>query len=644
VGRRKLGLVIDQDRWLLDRARDLWEFHHSNCWQNQRQATAGTDQDQSGKLHVWLPKGDARSFFRKVPASFCNALALFCKGTRLSLPNFRGANRVEDSLEFCRITGFSHSKVFLESEQTILVLIFYQDLAAPQPLRICWDADRFKTSFCETIIMKQSTVRSAISFPRSAYFSRGILTGMLGIGLASYHCVGFSQEIIYASPSANVVTQVRHVGQGPIDLNNLPADVLNCEVCRQRLGLPPLQAGAAKVISPSTNAVPTTISLPSMGTTTNTNTNTNTTNPAPTTTAKMEQPRAVPSSQPIRMLGSPGLMSSLTAEQMLNGGLVVEEFRPPQAPQDAVRLDGIPFEVRQQFLRSLELPMGAKVMSAKVVDPNAPKESQTEIAESVPAVPNNASFTKLQELQPNPPIGSRSLGGPGIVSQSPVQQTVAPAPAVAAPSAPPTSPAPPTPTPTQSPSTISPPPRTIEQPVAPKSQNDPQEAIATAAPAIPKPVAPKLENPAKVENTPSVPKSQFDELRQANELLQRQLQDLASKEAKQRNESEKIVADQLSTLAAERDAIKQQRLAMEEKLVKMQEEWQIRMAQSDAANKEVLSMLEKRTVEVTELQAKIQQQQAELAKAKAEMDAKAEKPDAKKKEKKKHPIKPVIET
>ena len=53
----------------------------------------------------------------------------------------------------------------------------------------------------------------------------------------------------------------QHLGSRPIDMNNLPADILNCEVCRHRLGLPPLSrmpipvVPASEVISPN-NATP----------------------------------------------------------------------------------------------------------------------------------------------------------------------------------------------------------------------------------------------------------------------------------------------------------------------------------------------------------------------------------------------------
>lgn len=70
--------------------------------------------------------------------------------------------------------------------------------------------------------------------------------------------------------------QTKHLGSGPVDLNKLSPDILNCDVCRQRLGLPPI----------------------------------------------------------------------------------------PEA--GAISLGGLPLEARQQFLRELNLPSGARIMSAQV--------------------------------------------------------------------------------------------------------------------------------------------------------------------------------------------------------------------------------------------------------------------------------------
>lgn len=68
-----------------------------------------------------------------------------------------------------------------------------------------------------------------------------------------------------------------------------------------------------------------------------------------------------------RGLGTPGLITSGAAERMQQSGLVVEEFRPPQPRVEDISLDGLPPEARRQFYQQLDLPEGARVMSARVV-------------------------------------------------------------------------------------------------------------------------------------------------------------------------------------------------------------------------------------------------------------------------------------
>ena len=77
----------------------------------------------------------------------------------------------------------------------------------------------------------------------------------------------------------------------------------------------------------------------------------------------------------------------------------------------------------------------------------------------------------------------------------------------------------------------------------------------------------------------------------------------------------------------------------------MQFEWKKRIEQADAANKEVLTLLEKRTAEVTELQLQLKSQQEALSKAKQQAQSKG-KPDNKRKapNKGKKPAKPSIDT
>ena len=111
-----------------------------------------------------------------------------------------------------------------------------------------------------------------------------------------------------ARPNAGTAVQspfraaTQHLGSGPIDMNNLPKDILDCDVCRQRLGLPPRNNMAGP-------------KLPQQ--------------PAMSQQAIAQQP-TTPNAGTGRMLGSPGMMSSIVAEQMAKQGYVVEEFKPPQ--------------------------------------------------------------------------------------------------------------------------------------------------------------------------------------------------------------------------------------------------------------------------------------------------------------------------
>lgn len=283
----------------------------------------------------------------------------------------------------------------------------------------------------------------------------------------------------------------QHLGSGPIDRNNLSADILNCQVCRQRLGLPPFQ------VSSST----------------------------------------VPRASTARMLGTPGMISCVTAEQMALQGFVVEELKPPQTEPGAIPLGELPPEVRQQFMRSLELPFGARVMSAEIRG-QKPGTVKVEGSESVP---------------PAEPITSA---------------------------------------PTQSDSA-----------------------------------------------------SELIQLQQTKEQLQKQLVEQAADLAKKQIVAEEVAAQEKNkAMNLERELAKE-RENSKVQLEQMQFEWQKRIEQADAANKEVLTLLEKRTAEVTELRSQLKSQQEAMSKAKQESPSK-DKPDSKRKapNKGKKPDKPSIET
>ncbi len=144
-------------------------------------------------------------------------------------------------------------------------------------------------------------------------------------------------------PSAPI-RSTQHLGNGPIDMNNLSADVLNCDVCRQRLGLPPLSR-------PTISSGKVSLPLPPVVTS------------QPKAQSVAPQKFDIPT---VPMLGSPGLISSGTASQLAVQGFVVEEFVPPQLQKNAIKLEEIPPEFRQQFMKSLDLPLGARVMSAQI--------------------------------------------------------------------------------------------------------------------------------------------------------------------------------------------------------------------------------------------------------------------------------------
>jgi hypothetical protein len=359
---------------------------------------------------------------------------------------------------------------------------------------------------------------------------------------------------------SNKAAPVRHVGSGPIDLSNLSADILNCDICRQRLGLPALKSQAMS----NTDSALRLHSRPA---------------PAPTVPALNGSFEPI---QGVRMLGSPGLMTPATAAQMASGGLVVEEFKPPQAEPDSIRLNGIPLEVRQQFLQNLDLPFGAKIMSAQVHDPKKPAASSSAVAEDKPSPESQPSVAGggqesikvTQESQATESKETRSLGAPGIVSQS-------------------------------APIELGP---------------------------------PKLEDPAKEE---------LADLKRSNEALQERLKELAETQAVAQSEKEKVMTSELQRLADEKEKLAKRISEMEEQQRQAQEEIGRRMAQADAANKEVLSMLEKRTAEVTQLQAQLKDQQEKQkvqAKAEAKKQAEKKKPPKKGKEGVKNAPKPSIET
>ena len=373
----------------------------------------------------------------------------------------------------------------------------------------------------------------------------------------------FGQIIVRTDVSA---TAPKHLGSGPIDMNNLSADILNCQVCRQRLGLPPLQA------SSSTSGLSERVIAPNR--------------PTPTLVPDGSRvPSPTPQAATARMLGSPGMISSVTAEQMASQGFVVEEFKPPQPDQNAIQLGELPPEVRQQFMRSLELPFGARVMSAEV---RGQKTGSVKVqgSETVTAQKIGGHSANQSEL---PKVGDhRSLGAPGIET---VLETTA-----------------------------------VDVSIQTKPQPKPAEPISAA--------------PTQSESA-----NELVQLQQTKEQLQRQLEEQAADLAKKQIVAEEIAAQEKNrAMSLERELAKE-RESLKVQLEQMQFEWKKRIEQADAANKEVLTLLEKRTAEVNELQLQLKSQQEALSKAKQEAQSKG-KPDNKRKapNKGKKPAKPSIDT
>ncbi len=374
----------------------------------------------------------------------------------------------------------------------------------------------------------------------------------------SFGQISVRSEVSAAAP--------QHLGSGPIDMNNLSADILNCQVCRQRLGLPPLPVSTAalgrsdKVIGPKLAT--------------------------PTRVPETLVPSLAPQAATVRMLGSPGMISSVTAEQMALQGIVVEEFKPPQPQPDAIQLGELPLEVRQQFMRSLELPFGARVMSAEI---RSQKTGVVKVESSETIIAQNIGNNSANQSE-SPKVGDpRSLGAPGI-------ETVLEAAAAD---------------------------------VSIQTKPQPKPSAEKAAPIPSEPIA------ANLTQTDSA--NELVQLKLATEQLQRQLEaQTAALVNKQAAAEEVAVLEKNRAMRLEQEIAKE-RANLKNQLEQMQVEWKKRIEQADAANKEVLTLLEKRTAEVTELQLQLKSQREAQSK---------DKPDGKKKapNKGKKPAKPLIET
>ncbi len=118
-------------------------------------------------------------------------------------------------------------------------------------------------------------------------------------------------------------------------------------------------------------------------------------------------------------------------------------------------------------------------------------------------------------------------------------------------------------------------------------------------------------------------KKQLESLTKDNEQLQSKIKELVDSQAQKQLALEQAAAAKDKSMAEERQNLKRQVTVLGEKHRQLQIETRERMARADAENKKALSMLGKRTAELTELQSKLRIQQNELEKAKAESEANA---------------------
>jgi hypothetical protein len=208
---------------------------------------------------------------------------------------------------------------------------------------------------------------------------------------------------IPALPNAQL-QHVPSIRSGPIDLSKYSSDVLNCAICRERLGLPALgpstaSANKPELIQPSAS-IPTQRFTPP--------------------NQQVDRPASEGDLAPKvgASFGASGLITAGAAKQMEASGLVIQEFRPPTPKPEDFRLETLPPEARKQFFQQLELPNGARVMSAQIMSGNQEKGSANltdsstgsetikldgEPKETAPSVPANTqapAVAKEETLQP----------------------------------------------------------------------------------------------------------------------------------------------------------------------------------------------------------------------------------------------------
>jgi hypothetical protein len=211
-----------------------------------------------------------------------------------------------------------------------------------------------------------------------------VLGGLLPLATAIQAQTNSFLSAVNVPAVPNALPQhVPSIRSGPIDLSKYSSDVLSCAICRERLGLPAIGTSPASASKPE--LVQPLASTPSQKFLS-----------PPQQVDRPASERDLPPKVGASFGGS-GLITAGAAKQLEASGLVIQEFRPPTPNPEDFRLENLPPEARQQFFRQLELPNGARVMSAQIIAATEPTLEARKEETLQPANP-----TKDKSVTPEP--------------------------------------------------------------------------------------------------------------------------------------------------------------------------------------------------------------------------------------------------
>ncbi|MFN9416248.1 MAG: hypothetical protein ACK578_01945 [Pirellula sp.] len=243
--------------------------------------------------------------------------------------------------------------------------------------------------------------------PRRAMLVVGVFCGALALasGLQAQTNTIPSATSIAAFPNAQL-QHVPSIRSGPIDLSKYSSDVLNCAICRERLGLPALVPSAASTNKPE-------LIQPSAS---------NPTQRFTPSTQQVNRPASEGDLAPKvgASFGASGLITAGTAKQLEASGLVIQEFRPPTPKPEDFRLESLPPEARKQFFQQLELPNGAKVMSAQIMSGHQEKGDATVI--DAPTSPE--TIAPVRSPKETAPSIDANVQAPAVAQEETLQPAI----------------------------------------------------------------------------------------------------------------------------------------------------------------------------------------------------------------------------